>query len=126
MPDFYKTMKSSLRTVQEGADCINCMINCISHTAYTHSTCTLCYHYYTYHIRTLLFSFSCSSSLHSGLAVSPSVRLEDSGEFFRDRQIETKHFPLVGTKYTQHEVDELWQWCAESARLDVAEITNKL
>lgn len=47
------------------------------------------------------------------LAVSEQPKLEQSGSFFRDREIESKHIPLAQTNYTHDEAEELWNWCCQ-------------
>lgn len=47
------------------------------------------------------------------LAVSNEPTLEQSGEFFRDREIEVKHIKFAQTHYTHDEAVELWKWCSE-------------
>jgi len=47
------------------------------------------------------------------LSVTNTLTKEDSGEFFRDRKHEVKHFCISSTRYKPEAVDELWEWCCE-------------
>jgi dehydrogenase/reductase SDR family protein 12 len=49
-----------------------------------------------------------------------------SGEFFRDRMPEIKHFWLGATKYTKPQAEDLWKWCAETCKWTEDELKNKL
>jgi len=74
MPGFYESLKSKLRTPEQGADTI------------------------------------------FWLAInSDKLPMSDSGEFFRDRRKEIKHFCLAATRYNHKEAEALWNWCAETA-----------
>lgn len=48
---------------------------------------------------------------------------KQSGEFFRDRQIEIKHFCISDTKYSKEEAEDLWKWCSEASGLS-SQINN--
>jgi len=52
------------------------------------------------------------------LCTTPSVDKKSNGEFFRDRQPEYKHLPLSRTRYTDTEVDHLWNSCVKLTGVD--------
>ena len=39
-----------------------------------------------------------------------------SGEFFRDRNTEIKHFCISSTRYKKEKAEDLWNWCAELSK----------
>lgn len=55
------------------------------------------------------------------LAVSDTPTLKQSGEFFRDREIEIKHLPLSFTTYKDKDRDELWNLCSNLSKITALE-----
>jgi len=58
------------------------------------------------------------------LGATDRLTQKDSGQFFRDRAHELKHFHLTGTQYKPKAVDALWDWCCEVCKWSEEELKS--